>query len=205
MISEWEKAKPILIMLVRDKKITQKQIAQRVHVSDPGTIGDWLWSHQKPAGKYLASIVDLLKDMGYWEEKIQEFENVPLKKTDFIELPLLANIPAGEPEFYEGKNVIDKIPFNRRLADGAKYVIKCTGDSMEPSIQKGDLCLIRPETEPINNKVMVVQTPHGNFIKRVVAKNGIIELHSDNIKFKSYKLNEIKIRGQVVRVIKNIE
>lgn len=126
-------------------------------------------------------------------------------QSNSVSLPFLANVPAGYPEF-DDSNIIEWWTLPRRYAKGAKYLVRCCGDSMEGSIGYDDLCLIKPATEFLEGKVMLVKINNGYVIKRIHKENGKIVLYSDNNKkYKAFSPQQAQPMGIVVRKITDVE
>lgn len=88
---------------------------------------------------------------------------------------------------------------------GARIAVYCKSDSMEPDILKGDMCIIRFEKEPINDKIMLVGTGEGFCLKKIKKVGNRIELHSTNPKYKPIIPKELKIIGRVIGICKKLE
>ncbi|OGS35269.1 MAG: hypothetical protein A2293_07980 [Elusimicrobia bacterium RIFOXYB2_FULL_49_7] len=189
----------------REKEFSQEVLAKKLGVVRQ-TIMYWekgTFAPDKAAQDKLSNILD--KPASYFvEEEKAEKQVIPISEENIIRLPLVAKIPAGYPEFSEDE-ILEYIELPRFITRGAKYMIQCAGDSMEPEMRIGDYCLIRPESEVINGKIMVMETPAGYQIKRVVKRDGHVELHSDNKKYKVMKAKDVRVVGQVVKIIKNAE
>lgn len=122
----------------------------------------------------------------------------PLTDKNTISLPILADVPAGLPEFSEADvETFWDIP--RWVFPGADFVVKCNGDSLEPKLHQGDYCVIRKTTEPIHGRAMVVKTERGICMKVInKLKDGVIELRSTNPKYKPFIPQELTIVGLII-------
>ena len=126
-------------------------------------------------------------------------------QSNSVALPYLANVPAGYPD-YDQADVIEWWTLPRRYARGAKYLVRCCGDSMEGSVGYDDLCLIKPETEFLDGKVMLVKVKEGYLIKRIRKENGKIVLYSDNNKkYQAFAPKMVTPVGLVVRKITDVQ
>ena len=125
-------------------------------------------------------------------------------QSNSVSLPFLASVPAGYPEF-DDSNIIEWWTLPRRYAKGARYIVRCCGDSMEGSVGYDDLCLIKPESEFLDGKVMLVQIKDGYVIKRIRKEKGKIVLYSDNNKkYKAFTPQQATPIGIVVRKITDV-
>lgn len=130
---------------------------------------------------------------------------VILPQSNSVALPYLANVPAGYPEFDES-DVIEWWTLPRRYAKGAKYIVRCCGDSMQGSVEYDDLCLIKPATEFLDGKVMLVKVENGYLIKRICKEQDKIVLYSDNNKkYKAFSPERVIPIGLVVRKITDVQ
>ena len=126
-------------------------------------------------------------------------------QSNSVSLPYLANVPAGYPEFNDA-DVLEWWTLPRRYAKGAKYLVRCCGDSMQGSVEYDDLCLIKPETEFLDGKVMLVRVENGYLIKRIRKEEGKIILYSDNDKkYKAFTPQQVQPVGLVVRKITDVQ
>ena len=126
-------------------------------------------------------------------------------QSNSVALPYLANVPAGYPDFDEA-DVIEWWTLPRRYAKGAKYLVRCCGDSMKGSVEYDDLCLIKPQNDFLDGKVMLVKVDGGHLIKRIRKENGKIVLYSDNNKkYKAFAPDMVQPVGLVVRKITDVQ
>ena len=131
-----------------------------------------------------------------------EFTNairaIPLTDKNTISLPILADVPAGLPDFSEADvETFWDIP--RWVFPGADFVVKCNGDSLEPKLHLGDYCVIRKTEEPLHGRAMVVKTENGICMKVInKLKDGTIELRSTNAKYKPFIPQELTIVGLII-------
>lgn len=126
-------------------------------------------------------------------------------QSNSVSLPFLASVPAGYPEF-DDSNIIEWWTLPRRYAKGAKYLVRCCGDSMQGAVNYDDLCLIKPESEFLDGKVMLVKINDGYVIKRIQKEKGKIVLYSDNNKkYKAFAPAQVQPVGLVVRKITDVE
>ena len=77
---------------------------------------------------------------------------------------------------------------------------------MEGSVGYDDLCLIKPTSEFLDGKVMLVKVAQGHLIKRIRKENGKIVLYSDNNKkYKAFTPDMVQPVGLVVRKITDVQ
>ena len=123
---------------------------------------------------------------------------VHLTPSNTIKLPILADVPAGLPEWSD-RDVEMFVDIPRFMFPGADFVVKCIGDSLDPEIKKGDFCVIRKMTEALDGKPMLVKTDTG-FSMKVIrkAKDGKTWLCSLNPQYKPFVSQECTIIGLVM-------
>lgn len=156
---------------------------------------------------------DLVKKMalvfGVEEETIKvslgmsdQFETnvqaIPLTKSNTIQLPILADVPAGLPEFSD-RDVEMFVDIPRFLFPGADFIVKCIGDSLEPKIRKGDFCVIRKMSDPLDGRAMLIKSENGVCMKVIKKQgDGVPLLCSTNPKYKPFTPKELTIIGLII-------
>ena len=205
----------------------QAKLAKELRVST-ATVALWTTGKRNPSKGYVAMMAKLFNMTEYdvlrlfmpgpYPENgptaLRESPAEPIYNTDTellnpqsnsVALPYLANVPAGYPE-YDQADVIEWWTLPRRYARGARYLVRCCGDSMEGSVGYDDLCLIKPETEFLDGKVMLVKVSDGYLIKRIRKENDKIVLYSDNNKkYKAFAPDRVQPVGLVVRKITDVQ
>ena len=184
-------------------KKKKKALADKLGVPDT-SVSHWIAGRAKPSEIHIKKMAKLF---GKTEKQIQtifsdefepELKAVPLIKANTITLPILADVPAGLPEFSEADvETFWDIP--RWIFPGADFVVRCIGDSLEPEIHKGDFCVIRKATEPLDGKMMLIKTEDGICMKVIrKAKKSGIWLCSLNPKYKPFQSDELEIIGLIL-------
>lgn len=173
------------------------------HVS----VSRWISGQLKPSEENVAKMAKLLKVSEYEikaafgiedKEFSRSIRAIPLTDKNTISLPILADVPAGLPDFSEADvETFWDIP--RWVFPGADFVVKCNGDSLEPKLHLGDYCVIRKTEEPLHGRAMVVKTENGICMKVInKLKDGTIELRSTNAKYKPFIPQELTIVGLII-------
>lgn len=201
----------------------QAKLANKLKVST-ATVALWATGKRNPSKGYIALMARLFGMSEYevlrlftaasYPDTLHENPAESIYNTDTelltpqsnsVALPYLANVPAGYPD-YDQADVIEWWTLPRRYARGAKYLVRCCGDSMEGSVGYDDLCLIKPETEFLDGKVMLVKVNEGYLIKRIRKENGKVVLYSDNNKkYKAFAPQMVQPVGLVVRKITDVQ
>lgn len=188
------------------------KISKMLGVTLP-TVSGWLNGSYPPSEQNIAKMAGLFGMTsaevravfdGIRQEKINsEFvpassvQAIPLTPNNTITLPILADVPAGLPEFSD-RDVEQFVDFPRFLFPGADYIIRCTGDSLEPNIHVGDYCVIRKMEEPVFGRAMFVRTEDGVCMKVVKQVKGRTMLCSTNPKYKPFAPAELKFYGLII-------
>lgn len=131
------------------------------------------------------------------EEFMTEVKAIPLTPSNTIQLPILADVPAGLPE-YSDRDVEVFVDIPRFLFPGADFIVRCIGDSLEPKIRKGDFCVIRKIQEPLDGRAMLVKSESGICMKVIKKVKDNIELCSTNPKYKPFTPKELTIIGLII-------
>ena len=184
----------------------QAELARKLNVTT-AMVAFWVTGRQKPGEENLKKIaklfgvnlVDLKTAFGIENKEFsRSIRAVPLTDKNTISLPILADVPAGLPDFSEADvETFWDIP--RWVFPGADFVVKCNGDSLEPKLHLGDYCVIRKTEEPLHGRAMVVKTENGICMKVInKLKDGTIELRSTNAKYKPFIPQELTIVGLII-------
>lgn len=174
--------------------------------TNQSTVASWISGRNKPSPDFVKQMSRIFKvsekeiELSFSEEKefVHSIKAVPLTDKNTISLPILADVPAGLPEFSESDvETFWDIP--RWVFPGADFVVKCNGDSLEPKLHQGDYCVIRKTEEAIHGRAMVVKTEYGVCMK-VIKKlsNGGVQLCSTNKKYKPFTPKELRIIGLII-------
>lgn len=194
----------------------KRKLAKMLNI-DPANITEWFNGRSKPSEQNVQKMAGLfsideqeLWDMfngKYDEQKTPyqpqpgEFEPtvkaVPLTKSNTIQLPILADVPAGLPEFSD-RDVEMFVDIPRFLFPGADFIVRCIGDSLEPKIHKGDFCVIRKMQEPLDGRAMLIKSENGVCMKVIKKIKDSVELCSTNPKYKPFTPKELTIIGLII-------
>lgn len=184
----------------------QAELARKLNVTT-AMVAFWVTGRQKPGEENLKKIAKLfgvsvseLKEVFGIEDKefSRSIRMTPLTDKNTISLPILADVPAGLPDFSD-KDVETFWDIPRWVFPGADFVVKCNGDSLEPKLHRGDYCVIRKTEEPLHGRAMMVKTENGICMKVInKKKDGIIELCSTNSKYKPFVPEELTVIGLII-------
>lgn len=191
----------------------QSKLAEELGVNQ-SSVSNWLRGRNLPNPDLVKKMAKMfsVKESELWaifnpqypedtpnkNEFIREVEAVPLTAKNTIQLPILADVPAGLPE-YSDRDVEMFVDIPRFMFPKADYVVRCIGDSLEPKIHLGDFCVIRTMTEPLDGKAMLVRTESGICMK-VIKKmaDGLVKLCSTNPAYKPFTPKSLEVLGQII-------
>lgn len=131
---------------------------------------------------------------------------IPLKKIRSV--PILGSIACGEPilaeQNFEGATLLPE-------GVNADFALKCKGDSMiDANIQDGDLVFIKEMPEVENGEIAAVIIGEEATLKKVYLQNSTVTLipansNYDPMVYKKEELNNIKICGKAVAVLRHLQ
>ena len=195
-----------MIMRINNGNIRggQTKLASLINVSQP-TVARWLTGAIEPTAENIKKMAEVFnctaEEVRDAFNEITEFTDdvqaVPLTKSNTIQLPILADVPAGLPEFSD-RDVEMFVDIPRFMFPQADYVVRCIGDSLEPKIHKGDFCVIRTMREAIDGRAMLVRTENGSCMKVIKKTKGIPQLCSLNPKYKPFTPKMLDILGLII-------
>ena len=188
---------------IKEAGLTQQNLADKLGITNP-VVNVWIQGRRIPNIENLKKIAVATGKPYSWFINDDEGEfapsvkAVPLTPNNTVTLPILADVPAGLPE-YSDRDVEMFVDIPRWLFPGGDFVVKCIGDSLEPEIRKGDYCVIRKMTDPLDCKPMLVKTEHGICMKIVrKGKDGRTWLCSLNPKYKPFLSETLTIIGLIL-------
>ena len=128
-------------------------------------------------------------------------------RTDLTSVVLLASVSCGVPtleeEYAEEYVSLPQALFGK----GTFYLLRANGESMiDAGIEPGDLVLIRKQEEAKEGDIVVALVDNENTLKRyfVDKENHQVRLHPENTTMKDILVDDCKIQGVAVNVIKSL-
>jgi len=131
--------------------------------------------------------------------------NEPSKNA--VHVPLLGQIPAGEPviseELYDGYVQLD----STFVPKGELFALKVSGDSMVgANILNGDVAVIRKQENAQSGEIVAALVDGEATLKRLKNKKGKLFLLPENENYEPIELvpnkNEVNILGKLVAVVR---
>ena len=196
---------------------SKRKLAKILNI-DPANVTQWFLGKSNPSEQMVQKMSGLfsIDEQELWdmfngkydeepttkkqsEEFVQKLNVTPLTDRNTIQLPILADVPAGLPEYSDRDVEIFKdIP--RDMFPGADFVIRCIGDSLSPKIEVGDFCVIRKMDEAINGRPMLVETETGYCMKVIKKTEKGTQLFSINKKYKPFYPKKCRIVGLIIGI-----
>lgn len=185
---------------MKEAGLTQQKLADRLGITNP-VVNVWVTGKRIPTVESIKKIaIATNKPYSYFvgeDEFVEGFKAIPLTNNNTIQLPILADVPAGLPEFSD-RDVEMFVDIPRFLFPGADFIVRCIGDSLEPKIHKGDYCVIRKMTEPIDGRAMMIKTENGVCMKVIKKEQDKVHLCSTNPKYKPFTSEDLLIIGLII-------
>lgn len=192
----------------KELNLTQKQIAQAVGVSE-GTVSRWesgsIANMRRDRILRYATILKTTPEsiMSGKKQPIPPgFEPIPEMST----LPRIGRIACGSPVLaQENIEAYDQVPALWR----ADFTLLCTGDSMLPRIQDGDLVAIRRQPTVENGEIAAVRIEEEATLKRVYTYADRLVLQPENPAFAPIvlvgeEMNCVQIEGKAVGLCRGL-
>lgn len=118
----------------------------------------------------------------------------------FFSLPLIGSVKAGVPTLADSQNAEPIELHNFLLGNsGQTYILEISGDSMvDAGIQPGDLAVIDPDKDPINDSIVVAMVDGAWTLKRFRRVRKQIILYPENPLYKPIVAHDSLVIGGVV-------
>lgn len=181
----------------------QALLASKLNIST-ASVANWFTGRNYPTDENIRRIAEAYKinvnevrEAFYGDEFEPSIKAIPLTQNNTIQLPILADVPAGLPEFSD-RDVEMFVDIPRFLFPGADFIVRCIGDSLEPKIKKGDFCVIRKMTDPLDDRAMLIKTENGVCMKVIKKEQDKVLLCSTNPKYKPFTSENLTIIGLII-------
>lgn len=125
---------------------------------------------------------------------------------DTIPVGIIGSIPCGTLSLEEeAVEEIVNLPVSL-FGKGSLFILHASGDSMTGAgIDDGDLVLVRKQEEARNGDIVVAFVEgEGNTLKRYRQYGNTVFLHPENPKYRDIPLQDCRIQGIAVSVIKQL-
>jgi adenine-specific DNA-methyltransferase len=154
--------------------------------------------------------INALIDKGYINKfdnlaRAIEINEVKEENQNFIEIPLLGTIAAGEPiEAIEVPETVS-VPKELTLGKEKHYALKVQGNSMQDSgIFDGDTVIVRNQPVVENGEIgIAIINDNEATLKRIYKEKNGFKLQPANKDYKPIRVRKLEIRGKVTGVLRN--
>ncbi len=154
------------------------------------------------------SYVNRLRSMGLLNKADKKKRAVALNTGDTVKVPLIGTVTAGQPilaiENYDGYYTLPSAEFK---GDGL-FLLCVKGDSMiEAGIFDGDKIVVKKQGTAENGDIVVAMfddgIEEGATVKRFYRRDGKVILHPENATMSDFVLDEAKIIGKVIGLLRS--
>lgn len=155
------------------------------------------------------SYVNRLKEMGLLNKAENKKRAVTLKTSDTVKVPLIGTVTAGQPIFavenFDGYYALPSAEFK---ADDM-FMLRVSGESMiEAGIYDGDKIIVKKQETADDGDIVVAMfddgIEEGATVKRFFRRDGKYILHPENETMSDFVLDEVKILGKVIGLIRSM-
>ncbi|MCI4454614.1 MAG: LexA family transcriptional regulator [Thermodesulfobacterium sp.] len=126
-------------------------------------------------------------------------------------IPVVGYVGEKFPENLADMEVVDWAFVSKEAVQkGGKFSVYVGDDSMEPTLQKGDIVVFKPYigdgADIPDGKIVVVRDQNGELtVRRLMRIGGVIVLASDNPKHPPISYEKVSIVGVGIKALKEIE
>ncbi|MDE6273929.1 MAG: transcriptional repressor LexA [Clostridiales bacterium] len=155
------------------------------------------------------SYVNRLKEMGLLNKAENKKRAVTLKTSDTVKVPLIGTVTAGQPIFaVENFDGYYALPAAEFKADDM-FMLRVSGESMiEAGIYDGDKIIVKKQETADDGDIVVAMfddgIEEGATVKRFFCRDGKYILHPENETMNDFVLDEVKILGKVIGLIRSM-
>lgn len=152
------------------------------------------------------SYLEKLRNKGYLNKATNKKRSVTIGKGAGVSIPLIGTVTAGRPIFaYENYEDYYTFPVGEFKGEEL-FMLRVEGTSMiDAGIMNGDKIIVRRQPDANLNDIVVALIDDSATVKRLTCKTDKIVLHPENETMSDmvYELNEVKILGKVVGLMRN--
>lgn len=184
----------------KEFRLTQKDLADKLEVA-PTAVSAWERGANRPLIdkiEIMASIFEV--PLGYF------FDEREFSSNATISIPILGEIPCGEPITAEENIIGYKERSVENLPKGNFFYLIAKGDSMEPKIPNGSSVLIKEQPEVENGEIaaVIVNGDNEATLKKVRYIGETVVLEPLNHEYEPYiitKESSARIIGKAIEVV----
>ena len=199
----------------RGIKITQKDLADAAGVGQTAIHKIIRGETQAPRPQILLAIADVFSEALGENVTIDRLIEKPsdtrkpdigmdvvkpkIEPSDYVWLPLYGEIPCGDLSLVTEEHIREQLPLPKWLIGPAQFALRARGDSMEPTIQDGDLLLVEKGDWWGNKDIVIAYVDGEVTCKRLQINHNHTLLVPDNRDYKVIPVNDdTVILGRVV-------
>ncbi len=175
------------------------------HSPSTTDIADAVGIARGTAYKYLVAMSD--NGMIRYDGQQISTEKTEKVQTELTSVALLGSVSCGVPTLEEEyAEEFVSLPVSM-FGKGTFFMLRASGESMiDAGISTGDLVLVRKQSEAKDGDIVVALVENENTLKRyfVDKENKQIRLHPENKNMKDIIVQDCKIQGVAVKVIKDL-
>ncbi len=140
----------------QSKKMSQDELAQLCGYNSRSSINKIEAGLNDIPQSKIKAIADALNVSPSWLMGYDNEENAPQPKRKYVKIPVLGRVVAGVPS-EAVENVLDYEEIPEEMARGGEYFgLEVYGDSMEPTLQEGDVVIVKKQYEARPHDIAVV-------------------------------------------------
>lgn len=151
--------------------------------------------------------ITALVDKGYLkkDEHRERGLYLPIKKKQYLEIPLIGAIACGQPiEALEHIGEIIKV-IREPILKGNLYALRAKGDSMiGDGIFDGDIIIARKQNMAENGDTVVATIDNEATLKKFYQEKNKIKLQPANPAYEPIYSQYVEVKGVVIKIIRNL-
>ena len=199
-----------LKQLRNERGISQRQLAEFLKVA-PSTISMYENGQREPNFEVLESLADFFNvDLNYLLGKTNKTTKIILhsESSKGIKIPVLGTVPAGIP-VTAVEDILDYEEIPKSWENqGEFFGLKIKGDSMYPTLENGDVVIVRKQSTADNGDTVVVMVNGDDATCKRYERSdtGIMLIPNNNVYAPAFYTNEeietlpLTIIGKVVEL-----
>lgn len=199
-----------LKQLRNERGISQRQLAEFLKVA-PSTISMYENGQREPNFEVLESLADFFNvDLNYLLGKTNKTTKIILdsESSKGIKIPVLGTVPAGIP-ITAVEDILDYEEIPKSWENqGEFFGLKIKGDSMYPTLENGDVVIVRKQSTADNGDTVVVMVNGDDATCKRYERSdtGIMLIPNNNVYAPAFYTNEeietlpLTIIGKVVEL-----
>lgn len=146
-----------------------------------------------------------LSDKGYIIKDNGSNRSIRLANSNAKQVPVMGTVAAGQP-ILAIEDISDYVTVNSHYNADELFALKLKGDSMiEIGMNSGDIIIARKSSVARNGQIVVALIEDEATVKEFYKENGHFRLQPYNKKMKPIIVDDVKILGIVISLVRNYE